>query len=344
MKFPSASQIFSPTAEALNIGLPLAFLFLALVETFFGLHPSENERRLVIFSSYYFLLNHLHIYLTPLAFFIFPEFSQWAKDSQFRSLSLLKIIIISFSLLFLALVLIRSTTPDIYKPIFFAIFIVRGFWGFHHNLFQTYGFSCLYEKMNGKTALLYHLKKYFYVLWALGGVNIWLTFLNYKGYADTLYSAFTTLVVFGLVLFLHWKIFRNTLVSSGYLKFYIFRLYLFVLAPFSTMAFAGYLAAHGVEYCLLFFLMRKKTKRIYPPYLFTIVVLLVFVVFGIPYLSREFPNAFNIPPGGQIAIIAFLSVGDMLHYTLDSFLFKLTNSASKKNILPLILPDKTTYQ
>lgn len=347
----SSPSIFSKTSERINLLLPLVFLMLAVIEIIFRIQPSETEKKTVLFFAYFVFLNHLHIYLTPLMFMAYPEFSEWAKQAKYKSVNIFWLICSSFLLLFGFLALIQKTAPEFYKPIFLGIFITRGFFGFYHNLFQTYGFSCLYSKLSDTEAKtdyqnnINKYKKYFYALWIVGGLNILFAFFDVYQYSESIYGKILTAISLGLVTFLVASFSKDGARKSHVKVIYALRLYLFALAPHSLMAFAGYLAAHGVEYMLLFLHMRSRSLRKTNRLILGQLTILFLGICGIPFIHQADPSIFAIPIFLQILFAALLNSGDLAHYALDSFMFKFSRPESRKNILPLILgksffPDK----
>lgn len=346
MNLKMRKSFLSDKLERINLFVPILFLFATIIN-FFLKNPSlKEEKNIFLFIGYIVFFNHLHIFLTPIMLIFLPEFKSWNKLTLFLSYKTTSVLIFVFVIIFSCFIIVLHVNPTLFKNLIISFITVRIMLGFYHNLFQSFGCFLLYNKVDirSKVSTLKRIyKSLFLLLWIIGGSNALLNILNYGTFRDSVYSNVLTFssVLIALVMI-------TITLKAGSLNqlLYTARLLLFALIPTSIIALTGYLAAHGLEYVMLYFQICQNSNLKLSKNLFYFTTMAVLYVCSIPFiLTTIFPNK-SISYEFSMYVLVILGLLELTHYFFDSILFRFSSKNSKKLILPLLLrpskPDQIT--
>jgi hypothetical protein len=348
MLIDSKSSIFNANHERINLLLPIIFLIVAMIEliTWYTFAPEDKNR--LLSYGYFLFLNHTHIFLTPLIFLLYPQANSWLKHKDNSDFISKGFFIGTFAIIFV-LMIMHLTIPALQaKWISIFAFSATTLLGIRHNIFQSYGFFCLYERKkpsslrsNYKRMKLY--KTLFYVLSFAVAMNAYLIYFSVynvnKNYLK-LVCALIGLLAAGAIVLL-------TMKEPGFEQsnktLYSLRLLMVALAPVSVIAFVGYLSVHGIEYLLLFMHMKKDQYPIRQRIVFVLGVASVLFISSVPLMITRHDLTLIVPATLMIIFNAYVYSASMCHYIIDSFLFRFSTPASKEAILPLFI-DTQIYE
>jgi hypothetical protein len=340
--------LFSKRIDIAMHVLPLAFLAAGvLFEVILGIQNKWTSP--FDFLANVLFMSSLHAYLTVLGFAFLPSYKTWFQQqvSSKGIFHFVKIISISLGLaLFLygclAFALAKGSLP--LELAFLALVYILPV---HHNIAQVRGLSFLYDskipKGSSHQTVQAIQKQERSLTFAM--TLLYPSYFIVRAYAPVdLFAVLKWFWIIGMVailgriLFLCWR----SPSASGKIKFSLYlRLFNYVFAPFSFLAWAGYRSAHGTEYLACFSNQWKNEK------LSRLRLLGLLAVGTIPFLflsfvwysktsqmtNTDFSTA--LPIAG--AIHGFFSY---LHFALDRDLFSFRNPVSAEHILPLVKNEK----
>ncbi len=333
-------SLFHGRLELFNLLLPLVFILGAVITFFTGNQISLAENSPMNFIVRILLFNQMHIYLPLIFFLIFPEFKAWSKTKTVLHLSPPVLFIAFFAIVGLAQYIFKVQTLGF---IIFFIYLVR----LHHSLFQVYGLHTLYDFKNPPEIVNEETKRKSYkpLFYALFFVLVPSYTLKYLPSLQPLLQSpagsFMQHLTVALGLLITTRIVYLTAkepqASQSNKTLYSVRIYLYALGPISPLAILGFAAHHGVEYLLVFHKMGKTSQKKLKKFYFYMTVLVLLPLLSLPYLySKSFFQPFSQDAMGSL-VIAFLLASEMTHYLIDSQIYKFKDSATRNEILPLLL-------
>lgn len=332
--------LFNGKLEVFNLIVPLVFLFGSVITFFIGEQISLSENSPMSFIVRILLFNQMHIYLPFIFFLIFPEFKAWSKTKTifFLRPSFL------FAVFFLSVGLMQYIfNIKTFEYILFFIYLVR----IHHSLFQVYGLHTLYDFRNSPKLVTeeWQRKSYKPLFYALFFVLVPSYTLKYLPSLQLLLlsptGSFLLQLTVAMGLFISACIVYLTAkepqASKSNKTLYSVRIFLYALGPISPLAILGFAAHHGVEYLLIFHKMGKSSQAKLKKFYFYFIVFVFLPLLSLPYYySNNFFQPF-LQDSIESLIIAYLLAAEMTHFFIDSQIYRFKDSATRKEILPLLL-------
>jgi hypothetical protein len=348
----SEHRILKPTSERINVFVGLSFLLLAIVEI--AVDGSPFSQAQAMFLTKVVFLDATHVGLTfPLLFFL-PEIRRWRTERVggnqrlFFQCALIVVSILSVFMFSISLGATHSEFEKLTALVFMELITVINFF---HGFYQFRGILKVYSHLPGNPNSQVKLQEFeknqkwetraFGLMSALFIVmfisilrlqpNIPIRSVALASWSTGQYVVFSAFL-FSVFHFVYWSI-RAGFSNRNY---YLLRILLLPLLPFSRVAAIGITACHGIEYIFIYFKMIENStvskdvvKKIYV----SSVVLAVLLNFlSAPMWLAGNPDRnrwFFLMTSGYTAI-------SVVHFYLDRVLFRMRNPITRRVIAPLL--------
>ena len=347
--------LFSPIFERANLFLPILCLALIVVDVYGLFHISGFDRRAGFFLSDVVFLNQIHVVFSLALLMLVPDFKVWlGADKHRRRFFILR----SFAVMLAVFLTLMDWIPFFSRsqidPRMFklgvAFFLVAQV---HHILSQSLGLSLMYNsKARQELSLAWcdHLRFLETcerrlcrsLMWLKISALLIFSIAERTPFVIVGLSTLYFLLAAGLlaVAFSYPREFRNK-------KLFMMRFLIFPFGPFSFLALIGAAAIHGFESLCVFWKLqtawvetnRFKKFRVAAASgalisIYTCVSILGGGAHGYGSLV-EFPK-------WKSALWAFSLSATFRHYHVDSFLFRMKDSSTRKLIGALLVRSKAS--
>ena len=303
-----------------------------IIEIFYFYNMAKSTRDMLQFLYIFFLLNELHIFLTPLLLLSTEGGRQFLTEAQQEFNFTKKLFwgcLIFFVGIFILLYLVKGWSVN------WAIgFVVC--WSQFHAARQSMGMSIIYRRLTGDAAeynMRWDQKLFAPIAFTFVLFYIFLTYDRSSYHQISPYFSIATLLF--VVIYFISPIFRGAKLWS-WARFYDLRLLVY---PLAIQGSFFVLAIHGVEYLFIsqkFFAGEKKLGTIFKTTFWTFLILsLIMVTFRsltIDLTSVRMREWVGIPWLVSLLISISLTF-KVFHFWADGYLFTRKNLSSKTWIL-----------
>jgi hypothetical protein len=364
-------SLFRGYSERVNLLMPMLFVLLAIAEFKVGL-PREVFRW-NRFLSETLGLNLIHNAFS-LGILLLPEFRDWLRTKSLatKSFDSARNWILSVLVIILVVQAKRWFQLERFGP--FAASLQNGYpevmslgnfasLGFKfgllyivlaHATWQTYGLSLVYNR-EAKAHLpltAEELEKFKTVEWwerLFSRIHSYLVPIIVVFYAEILVSSWrwpTVAATSALVAIQIYLCRLYPLAHRSNKTFYQLRLVLWPLALVSPMALMGIACTHGTEYWCVFEKMVRRSRierpsfSVWMPTLYLSLLVGFLGVFkdynsgGLPNLAHLWPT---LPRDVRLVLASFSGTITLVHYFIDSRIFRFSDLNTRKFIGPLLL-------
>lgn len=300
-----------------------------LFEILYAPAINQTTQQILEFIVIFFLLNELHIFLTPLMLFSTDSGRQFMKEAHIE-LGLLKKAVVLLSVFFVVMFLMLYSIRGF--PMALALGLVVC-WSHYHAARQSWGMSSIYRRISTEHSIkwdrwlfapigLVHILFYFILIFRMKPD---LELINYFSYASlACVSVYFFVPVFREKKFWSWG------------RFYDLRLFVYPLAIKGSFLV---LAIHGIEYLLItqkFFGSEKKKGKVFQSVFWLCLVAFVFMVSFRALsldLTREPIKEWIGMPWLASFLVATSLTFKVFHFWADGLLFTRQYASSRKWIL-----------